>query len=445
MTTPPRPDAAQSLDRALLRGMVLIGAFAALAAGARVAQDMAIAWRFGAGPEADAYHYALGLLSAPVAVAIATLSLTLTPAEAALRTSTGSSDAVQRWRAQVLTVALLAALVIGALTWGLTAWWLRSTWAGLATDALRLASTQLGALAPVVTLGMVSALLTVWLVADRRASVSLFEAVPPLVLVGILLASGSAAGLFWGTTLGVSLQVIVLAAVLAGQRALPLPSLRFDPAPWDGLARGVLLVLGAQAVYALVPLVDPLFAAHLGEGAVATLGYANRLLLGLQGLIGLALQRAALPLLAQAMVQDPRAGCRAAFRWAALAAVAGLSLALVLLMLADPVISLLFERGRFTAANRAEVAALVQVGLLQLPALLAGLVLALALASSGDQRSILLAAIAGLAVKIMGSALLAQAWGARGLVAATALMYVTTAVIMAGALVRRSRPHLATT
>ncbi len=425
--------------------MAMIGAFAALAAGARVAQDMAVAWRFGAGPEVDAYHYVLALLSAPVAIAVATLSLTLTPAEAALRARSGAADAVRRWRAQVLTAALGAAVVIGLTAWWLTAAWLNGRWAGLAPESRRLAEDQLAALAPLVTLGMVSALLTAWFVADRRASLSLFEAVPPLVLVAVLLAGSSAAGLFWGTTLGVALQVTVLAWVLARERALPLPSLRFEAASWHGLAGGMLVMLSAQVVYALVPLVDPLFAAHLGEGAVATLGYANRLLLGLQGLVGLALQRAALPLLADAMVRDPGSGMRAAFRWSALAALAGGALALVILIVADPVVGLLFERGRFTATHRAEVAALVQVGAWQLPALLAGLVLALALASMGDQRVILLAAVAGLGVKLAASALLAPAWAAHGLVASTALMYATTALIMVAALLRRGRRPAATT
>jgi peptidoglycan biosynthesis protein MviN/MurJ (putative lipid II flippase) len=317
------------------------------------------------------------------------------------------------------------------------AWWLRSGPAGLAPGALQLAAAGLAAIAPMVTLGMVSALLTAWFVADRRASLTLFEAVPALVLVVVLLGGAGAAGLFWGSSLGVALQVGVLAWVLARDRALPMPSLCFDRPSWQGLARGVMLMLGAQLVYALVPLVDPLFAAHLGPGAVATLGYANRLLLGLLGLVGLALQRAALPLLAEAMVRDPRAGLRAAFRWAALAGVAGVVLALAVLAVADPVVGWLFERGRFTATDRAEVAALVQVGALQLPVLLAGLVLALALASAGGHRVILVAAVMGLVVKVAGSAWLSPAWGTRGLVVATALMYTTTAIIMAAALARR--------
>lgn len=196
-------------------------------------------------------------------------------------------------------------------------------------------------------------------------------------------------------------------------------------------------MLAGQALFALVPLVDPLFAAHLGEGALATQGYAARLVTGLMGLAGLAVQRVGLPLLTRATLDDARLARRTAFRWALLAALAGVALALVVAWAADPLVALLFERGRFGAQERGAVASLLRLGMLQLPFFLAGLALVVALAAASAHVALAWAAAAGLVVKLVASALLVPHWGVQGLMLSSAVMYAATAAMTAWALFTR--------
>lgn len=329
---------AAGLDRELLRGISLVTTFAALAAAARVAQDVAISWRFGAGPVVDAYTYLVSLFALPGLLALSTLTLLMAPMEA--------SGGTRRWRAELLG----AALVLALLAWPLAAWltegWLGTGWAGLSSAAHAVALQSLGPLSLLTPLGLLGALFAAWLVAANRQLLSLAEGLAPLTLVVALLLAGSLPHLLWGTAIGLALQVLMLAWLLKQAQALPIPRLGLSEPPWRLFARGASAMLAGQALFALVPLVDPLFAAHLGEGALATQGYAARLVTGLMGLAGLAVQRVGLPLLTRATLDDARLARRTAFRWALLAALAGVALALVVAWAADPLVALLFERGR---------------------------------------------------------------------------------------------------
>lgn len=408
------------------RDVVVIALFAAVAAVARVAQDIAIAGRHGAGATADAYYLVLGLVSWPAAFALSTLTLLLVPAEAA-RQRTQPAPALRAWRAGWLGRTLLAALLAWPLVALPAAALLQGGLTRLDAAGTAIALAALPWLSAVLPLGVLGALFTAWLVAAGRRAVTLLEALPALTLTLLLLAGGGAV-LFWGTAAGFALQVAAMAWWLHRAGALPAPRLAMPAAPDDGARRGLAALVLAQLLFAPLPMVDPLFAAGLGEGAIGTLSYASRLTLGITGLAGLALQRAVLPPLARAAALGAADAGRLARRWALRAAAAGAVLALAGAVLADPLVGLLFERGRFGAAERQSVAALLQWGMLQLPPFMAGVALATALASARGGWPLAAVAAIGLAVKLGLNALLVQPLGATGLMIATAGMYAATAL-----------------
>jgi peptidoglycan biosynthesis protein MviN/MurJ (putative lipid II flippase) len=416
-------------NRRLLRGAASVGVFAALAGAARVAQDAAIAWRYGAAPVTDAYFFLLNIVSWPVAIALSTLTFVVAPAEAALRVI--DERAVERLRAGLLALVLVASLVALPLMYGVLQTIVTLPAIGLkpaAADATRHAARGLFA---VTAFGLVAALLTAWLVSSARHVVTLLEALPAVVLVVVLAVAGPAPGgaLFWGTTAGFAVQVLVSGWLLHADRALPRPRVGFGSLTRPGAWHGGVALLASQVLFALVPLVDQLFAARMGEGAVASLGYANRLLLGLLGLTSLAVQRAGLPLLSQLAATSPTAARGLAVRWAWRAAALGALLAVAVATLADPIVRLLYERGQFGAQDREVVASLLRYGTLQLPIYLAGTVAVTALAALGRHAMLAWAAVAGLAAKVAANVALAGDVGLIGLQLATAAMYGLTTTL----------------
>lgn len=417
-----------SVDRAMARATVVISLFAAIAGVSRVAQDAAIAWRYGAGPIVDAYHFTLNLVNWPAAVVLSMLTLLVPPAEASLRRQ--GEGPVTLWRSELFGWTLLVAALALPVAWGALHVLMASNLSGLQPSAAAFATSGVPLIVLAVPLGLVGAVMSAWLIAIKGRVLTLLEALPPIAMVVLVLVSSDLV-LFWGTALAAALQVLALTYVLRRNQALPRPRLAMSSDEWDGFRRGALTLLAGQMLFALTPLVDPFFAARLGEGQVATVSYANRLVLGLLSLTGLGLQRAGLPLLSQLVANNPAEARRTVLRWSVAAAVTGSLIGALVAALADPLVAAIFERGQFTAQSREQVATLLRYGMLQVPLFLVGLVMVTALASERALGFLAIVTAVGLLTKLVFSALLVPSLGVPGLVLATTLMYLATAV-MAG-------------
>jgi putative peptidoglycan lipid II flippase len=163
---------------------------------------------------------------------------------------------------------------------------------------------------------------------------------------------------------------LAAATLLGGalQLAVQLPSLarlgyRFRPDfRWrDAGVRAILLLMGPSVIAASTTqfnvLVNSMFASTLGDGPIFWLSIAFRLMQLPLGLFGVALGTVTLPLLSRLVV----AGQMGAFR-AELARAMRLALLLTipstagLIMLAEPIISVLYQHGRFNAFQAAQAA-----------------------------------------------------------------------------------------
>lgn len=443
----PASPAADPADGRLARGVTLITLFALAASAVRLVQDAALAWRLGTGPEADAYAWLASLVQWPVAVALATLTPLLAPAEAAL--PAGDTAARRQLRSELGGSLLLVALLATPLAMLGLHTLAGSPWAALPPEVAERARQGAPWMALVVPLGLAGALWAAWLVAADRRALTLVEALQPLVVALVLwlavgaCAADGACAITWlcaASAGGLLLQAAVQAGLLRRDGGLPRPRLAWRSPGWRGLGAGALWLLAGQMLFALVPLVDTFVASRLGEGQLAALAFASRLLIGAQGVAGLALQRAGLPMFTRLALQSPHQLYRTALRWAWRAGAVALLAAALGALLADPIVALLFERGRFGAADRERVAWLVQVGLLQLPIYAAGLVAVTALAAARATRAMAAVAVAGLAIKAVGAPLLAGAFGLAGLPLSGALMYAgSTAVALV--LLRRQVPR----
>jgi putative peptidoglycan lipid II flippase len=163
---------------------------------------------------------------------------------------------------------------------------------------------------------------------------------------------------------------LAFATVLGGalQFAVQLPSLarlgyRFHPDfRWrDAGVKAILLLMGPSVIAASTTqfnvLVNSMFASTLGDGPIFWLSIAFRLMQLPLGLFGVALGTVTLPLLSRLVV----AGQLGAFR-SELARAMRLALLLTipstvgLIMLAEPIISILYQHGKFNAAQAAQAA-----------------------------------------------------------------------------------------
>jgi putative peptidoglycan lipid II flippase len=164
-------------------------------------------------------------------------------------------------------------------------------------------------------------------------------------------------GLAFATVIGGALQLIVQLPSLArlGYR------FRADIHWRDPGVRAILLLMGPAVIAASTTqfnvLVNSMFASTLGDGRIFWLAIAFRLMQLPLGLFGVALGTVTLPLLSRLVVAGRMDAFRnelaRAMRWAFLLTVPS---TVGLMMLAEPIISVLYQHGKFDAYQAGEAA-----------------------------------------------------------------------------------------
>jgi putative peptidoglycan lipid II flippase len=164
-------------------------------------------------------------------------------------------------------------------------------------------------------------------------------------------------GLAFATVIGGMLQLAVQLPSLAGLGYRFRPDLRWR----DAGVKAVLLLMGPSVIAASTTqfnvLINSIFASRLEDGAIFWLAAAFRLMQLPLGIFGVALGTVTLPLLSRLVVAGRMDAFRSelarAMRWAllfTLPAMAGL------MMLAEPIISVVYQHGKFNAYQAAQAA-----------------------------------------------------------------------------------------
>jgi putative peptidoglycan lipid II flippase len=244
----------------------------------------------------------------------------------------------------------------------------------------------------------------------------------------------------------------------AGQILLQWPALRregfrYQPVldPRDPALReiGRLMVPGVVGLAAVQVnlLVNSWLASSLGTGAVSWLDYAFRLMYLPIGLFGVSIATASLPAISTHAADADDGGVRRAVS-------SGLRMILMLnvpatvglLVLATPIVRLIFERGRFTPADTAATAAALMCYGPGLVGYSAVKLLSSAFYALGNSRIPLMSSAASIAFNVAVNLMLVHRLGYRGLALGTAAAALLNAGLLIGFLHARlgglERPRL---
>lgn len=385
-------------------------------------RDMVVAMALGAGPMADAFFVAFRIPEAlRRMLGEGTFSMAVGPALAQARTDGGRECMFQLGRC----LLLWGGLVVGPLTA------LAMLQADLLVEAIAPGfadAPELAARAAVLLAICMPYLLTTVAagicvsmlhVLDRFLTPALS---PCLLNVVLIAAAGLGAGL--GQDVAVCLAAGLLVAGV-GQVWLQLPDLRRQGFVWIGrtplrpaaLARVgrelVPTMLGAFAFQIMLMLAS-FRGTALGIGTTSALYYADRLLQFPLGLAGVAISTVALPELAALHARGEQHGFVTALRGALRASLfLAVPAAVGLLLLARPVVVVLFGRGQFDAHGVTLTTAMLQWFALALPALAMTRPLLAAAYAQGRHRLTVLAGAAGVAAFVLAELLFEWTAGPR--------------------------------
>jgi putative peptidoglycan lipid II flippase len=229
-------------------------------------------------------------------------------------------------------------------------------------------------------------------------------------------------GLGAATVLGGALQLVVQLPSLArlGYRYRPDFHWR-DPG-----VKAILLLMGPSVIAASTTLfnvtINSVFASTLGDGVIFSLAIAFRLMMLPLGLFGVALGTVTLPLLSRLVVADRMQAFRAelarAMRWAFLLTIPS---TVGLMMLAEPIMSVLYQHGKFDAQAAAQAAGALRFYAIGLSGYAALKVLVNAFYAMDRRKTPMLVSLLAVVLNLLLNWIFTfwLGWGARGLAFST--------------------------
>ncbi|MCA3245895.1 MAG: murein biosynthesis integral membrane protein MurJ [Azospirillum sp.] len=430
---------------ALLRATATVGSYTMASRVLGFVRDMATAAYLGAGPVADAFFVAFKFpnffrrLFAEGAFAAAFVPMFA--GTLAQHGRTAARDFAENALAALL--AVLFALTVAAEF--AMPWIVRAIAPGFADEPERLA------LAIEFSRVTFPYLLFVSLVAlqggvlnslDRFAAVAATPIVLNLCLIGALVAltpvlATPGHALAWGVALAGVAQFLFLAWACAREEfALRLRAPRLSPETKDLLKRMAPVAVGSGAAQINL-VVDVILASLLAAGSISWLYYADRIYELPLAVVGIALGTALLPLQSRQIRLGEHDQARATLNRALEAAsLLTLPATAALIVLAEPIVDVLFRRGAFGAADVSATAAALVAYTAGLPAYVAVKVLTPNFYARGDTKSPVKIAIGAVAFNTVCGVSLMGIVGHVGLALATALAAILNAGLLARLLLR---------
>jgi putative peptidoglycan lipid II flippase len=411
--------------RRIASGALWVGLFVLAAKLCVAAREMAIAWRYGIGPAVDAYQFSLTIVNWLPMMLSGVAVVVLVPRFVALAKSPAQ---YRHFVAELNGTLLLLGGVVALLTWASVPAATDLLTRGLDPATAALTRQMSRWLAPLAMVTVLSGYLSARLQARESYAYSFVEAVPAILIAAFVIAAPAgrfAEPLILGTLIGFLLQLIWLAQMTHRKdRPLGRLSFRHRHAEWAGVAPALLVMaLGQIVITSTIP-IDQAFAASVGDGTVAILGYANRIIGLLTALGYVVFARALLPVLSGVASRgEYRLGRSQSANWSAAMLALGVAVTAIGWLVAPFVVRILFERGAFTAEDTELVAHVLRYGLLQMGPFFGATVLVQWFAATGRFRALLIVNMMGLAVKVAFNALLVGPFGAAGIMASTAIMY----------------------
>ncbi len=429
----------------MVSGFMLVALMTVVGKGVSFVKDAAVAGQFGISDALDAYLFAFGLLASVAALLGGGIPEAFLPMYAEVQHRRQKADA-QKLAVQSCVLQLLILLFITAAIYLGAPVLVGALASGFSPEKQALTVEVLRRLLPfMVSLGL-SYQLGVWLRAEKNFGiVSASPVVVPLVILVMLFFSTTKAdieNLVLGTVIGAGLHVLVL-IITIGRQVHPLSSWQSACfCRWEAelgkVARNALPYLLASAIFGSTVIVDQIMAAWLQPGSVAVLGFTDKICGMILAVTASPSCEVLFPYFADKVARQDWQGVRKQLFTSAILIVAlALPAVLALILLAPQLVSLLFQRGSFTAEDSQRVAEVLRFAALQIPFYILGSLAARVVVAMQAPRFILIVSAFATVGNGLLNWLLMQSMGLSGIALATALVQCLSAVLACSFVLRK--------
>jgi len=401
--------------------------FSVLVAIGATLKELIVARYFGRSDLIDAFLVAYLLPSFLVTVVAGSLGSALIPVFVETRHREGV-EAAQELFSSVLVLDALALLLLAALLGLLAPFYLPYLGSGFSSAKLGLTSDLLLMLLPFIFFnGIASCVSGALNAGERFAMPAIVPIVTPVVVIVFLELTAKSWGAF-ALAAGTVAGSVIEAGLLA--QALRTRGIRLA-IKWTGLTPAVRSVLrqytpmlAAAFLMGSTLVVDKAMAAMLSSGSVAALGYANKVISAMLAIGATALSTATFPYFSKMVVLKDWNGCRHTLkRYSLLVVATTVPLTLGLMILAKPLVRLLFQRGAFTGADTDLVSRVQICYLIQVPFYTMGMLFVRFLSAVRRNDVLMYGAGISLALDVILNLILMKRWGVAGIALSTSAVY----------------------
>jgi putative peptidoglycan lipid II flippase len=420
----------ESINRKILRAALIVGFLTILVKAGSTVKELIVAQSFGRGDALDAFLIAFLLPSFVVNLVMGSLGAALIPTFVETRQNQGN-EAAQKLFSSMMLLSLLVLATMAILLGSFAPYYLPYLGSGFSTEKLRLTGELLYTLLPFVLFsGIATCASSVMNAGEKFALPSLTPLMTPLIVILFIELGATNWGAFslaGGIVAGSFLEAVLLSCALKAQ-GLQL-TLR-----WNGLDPKLRSVLGQYApmlagafLMGGTSVVDQSMAAMLPKGSVAALGYASKIVTAITSVGGMALSTAVLPYYSRMVARNDWNGFRNTLkRYFVLVFTITIPITLGLMLLAKPLIRLLFQRGAFTSADTQLVSWVQVCYSIQIPFYVGGFLFVRFISSIKRNDVLMYGAGINLILDIVLNLLLMRVWGVAGIALSTSLVYAVS-------------------
>ena len=419
--------------RHILRALLSLASAALLLRCMGLLNQIVVTSRFGAGASMDAYFIASTLPTVFAQVIINTFQGSIIPTYA--RTySQGKNEQASALFNTLLNLLLISTALLVLILFLFRRQFVLLSAPGLNSQSLDLSTSLTLFLYPALLLMSLAGFLEAILNAQGKFAWPAYAGlIQPLVTASLVLLFGLTSGVVMlciGMVAGLSLQlgVLIVNARRAGLSYRPVLHLR---------NREVRLILSAawpvllgSAVSLASPLIDQVFASSLSTGSISALNYALKITSVFSGVVFSAVGRAVLPYLSRQATHDMQDFKETLRLYLWLVGIGTAVLSIFMILLAGPIVHLLFQRGAFTAADT-EHAALTLVGyLIGLTPMAFSFILFTVFSALNKTKMLLRVAFFSVSLNALLDFAFARLWQSFGIALSTSVVYFCSVLLL---------------
>lgn len=188
--------------------------------------------------------------------------------------------------------------------------------------------------------------------------------------------------------------------------------------------------ISANLLTGVNDIVDQYFAATLVVGSIAALNYGVKIPMFTIGIATMALGKVLLPYFSKKVLENREQAFKELSKILKYLLLATSIVAIIIIIISSPLISLIFERNAFTSSDTTIVAKIQQMYLIQVPSYITGIIMVRFLESINKNKFMAWLAVWSLLFNIALNAILIRSMGVYGLALATALVSVVNSIFL---------------